>query len=180
MLRILVLLFALAGPPAHATTVLAVDVQDQALESDALIEAVVGTSHTFAGDRMVTTDTELSVVRVIGGEAPTKLTIRQAGGTLDGRTTFLPGDARLEPGQRIAAFVRKIDGQWYFTALAQSVWHVEGEGPKAAVHRDVDGSHFMERNGDGAIVPAIQSPLEYATLNELLEASKGLTFGGAL
>ncbi|MEZ4318697.1 MAG: hypothetical protein R3F61_14380 [Myxococcota bacterium] len=182
-LRAAVLAFALslAGlvGSAHATTVLAVDVVDQAVEADALIEAIVGDSRVVRGERVPFTETELSVVRVLGGDAPASLVLRQVGGEIDGVTTVIAGDAKLVKGQRVAAFVAQTDGKWHLVALAQSVWHIEGEGPKAPVYRDLGDSNFMERDHAGAVVPAMQSPREYANYGELLADARGLTFGGA-
>ena len=85
----------------------------------------------------------------------------------------------LDPGpQRILAFVRERDEQWYFTALGQSVWHVEGRDER--LHRDLLEGHLMERDYEGRVVPATQSPLAYDTVDQLAEALLELPFGGAL
>lgn len=178
MFRILALLLALAGAPAHATTVVALDVSEQASESDAFVIAVVGESKVEVTTDRWYTDTRLDVEKVLGGQAPRSITVRQLGGEHDGKMLYLPGDARLEAGQRIAGFVRKVDGRWYFTALGQSVWHIQGEGPGAQVRRDVEGMNFYQRDRNGAVVPAVQSLPEYATFSELQTATTGLVFGG--
>lgn len=161
---------------AHATSMVMLEVDQQAEESHAFVEAVVGESEVVVTERMVYTDTVLTIVDVIGGDAPQEVILRQAGGVLPERTVFLPGDARLEPGDRIAAFVRGRQGRWYFTALGQSVWHVEGR----SVLRELDTDHLMERDATGRVVPATQSPMQFDTLDQLIDAVRDVSFGGAL
>ena len=86
------------------------------------------------------------------------------------------GDARLKEGERVLAFVRERNDQWYFTALGQSVWHVVPEG----LYRDVDASHLMERGYDGRITESTQSPLPFETVDQLTTTVEPLPFGGAL
>lgn len=168
------LLFAV---PALATTVVAQGVEDLALDSTAFVEARVGPHQTFRGGDEWHTDTVLEVLAVHAGQAPERIAVRQAGGEIDGRNARIPGDAVLVPGERIVAFVRQVDGRWYFTSLGQSVWHVE-EGPKARLRRDIDGLNLYQRMLDGSVRPAIESLPEYSTLGELVNAVRGLALGG--
>ncbi|MCB9678246.1 MAG: hypothetical protein H6737_24305 [Alphaproteobacteria bacterium] len=175
----LFLVFGLACVPvsvARATTMVVMDVHEQADESHALVEAVVGGSVVVQTERMVYTDTELRIVDVLGGEAPRTITVRQAGGVLPERTVFIAGDARLAAGERIVAFVRERDSRWYFTALGQSVWHVE-DGHLA---QDLLTEHLMERDRLGRVGPATQSPLAFDAIDDLVEAVSDVPFGGAL
>lgn len=163
---------------AHATSMIAVTVEEMAEESDALVQAVVGRRTVLPTARGLYTDSVLTVERVLGGTAPDTIRVRQIGGTLGDQAERIAGDARLVPGQRIVAFVRQVDGRWYFTALGQSVWHVTGEGPDASVHRDVQASELLKRDVAGRVVLADESLPEYATLGELLHACRELRFGG--
>ncbi|MEZ4322572.1 MAG: hypothetical protein R3F61_34210 [Myxococcota bacterium] len=175
--RMCVVWLACAPSLARATTMVVMDPSQQAEESDALIDAVVGASVVVQTERMVYTDTELWVRDVLGGSAPERLVVRQAGGELEGRTVFIDGDAKLLEGERVAAFVREREGRWYLTALGQSVWHVDA---RERLEQDLLSEHLMERDRTGRVVPATSSPVAFDTLADLAEAAQGLRFGGAL
>lgn len=177
-MRTLLLGLLLLSAPAAATTVVAQGVEDLALDSTAVIEARVGPAETFRGGDQFHTDTALEVLAVHAGHAPDRLVVRQAGGEIGGMKARIPGDAALATGERIVAFVRQVDGRWYFTSLGQSVWHV-GEGAKEPVRRDIDGLNLYQRMPDGSVRPAIESLPEYGTKAELLQAVRGLPMGGA-
>lgn len=170
---------ALVSEVASATSMIALDMEEQAVDSTALVEAIVGEQTPIITDTQWYTDSKLTITKVVGGDAPKSVSIRQVGGTHNDRVAYIPGDARLVPGQRIVAFIRKVGDQWYFTALGQSVWHLDGEGPDAKVHRDIDHLGLYQRSSTGHVIPVDQSLPEYETHAELLRASTGLTFGGA-
>ncbi len=168
-----VILFAavLFAAPARATSVVLLDPVEQAAESTAIVDAVVGDAvqvddlgHTF-------TDTDLVVREVLAGAAPARFRLRQMKGVRpDGARFFVIGDAELAPGERIVAFVREVEGRWYLTALAQSVWHVREDG---TVWRDLDGLSLFARTERG-VVPADESPSDPETVDELRAALSGL------
>ncbi len=157
---------------------IALDLQGQAVDSTALVEAVVGEPSLVVTEKNWYTDSKLTITAVHGGSAPDALTVRQAGGVRGDRVARIPGDARLVPGERILAFVRKVDGQWYFTALGQSVWHMDGEGPEARLHRDIGHMAMYQRAVDGRVIPVNQSLPEYETRGQLLSDATNLEFGG--
>lgn len=160
---------------AHATSMVRMDLEEQAEESTAFVDARVGDSHQVDGDRFVYTDTELVISDVLSGTAPRTLVVRQVGGTVDGRTTRVPGDARLTEDERILAFVRKVDGRWYFTLLGQSVWHV---APDGTLTPGTDPSHLLERGPTGAVRPATESAPWFASADDLSKAARHLHMGG--
>lgn len=157
---------------------IALDMPGQAVDSTALVEAVVGDPSLVVTEKHWYTDSTLTITTVHGGNAPESMTVRQAGGVQGDRVARIPGDAKLVPGERIIAFVRKVKGQWYFTALGQSVWHVDGEGPEAPLHRDIGHMAMYQRAHDGRVIPVNQSLPEYETRAQLLAAATNLEFGG--
>lgn len=159
--------------PAFATTVLAVDLATQAEDSTAVVEAVVGGNAPFDSATAWYTDTTLEVQRVLGGQAPKQFTIRQMGGQRGDKVSHVPGDATLQEGERVVAFVREVDGQHYLTALAQSVWHVKEDG---SIGRELDGLAFYAMGPNGSILPAVETLPSPTTMSEIESAVKGLTF----
>ena len=92
---------------ASATTMFHVSDIEQARQSDAVIVATVGTSKTaiHPNKKSIMTETNIFVEEVLTGNAPRFLTIRQMGGTLDGKTMYVPGDARLSEGSKVVLFI---------------------------------------------------------------------------
>jgi len=166
------------APSAHATSVVALDLAELARASDALVLATVGESTPADQRGRVRTDTTLQGERVLGGEAPRALSVRQASGQRGDIFYGVPGDAALQRGQRVVAFVREVRGQWYLTALAQSVWYVDGKGDDAAIRRDLSGLSLFRRDARGRTVPADESLPAPDTLGALQTACRDLTFGG--
>ncbi len=166
-----------SAPPSLATTVVALDPVEQAAESTAVVEAVVGASVATQDARgQGFTDTTLHVREVLAGAAPAELAIRQMKGARpDGTRFYVIGDADLVEGTRIVAFVRADqDGSWYLTALNQSVWTVADDG---SVLRSFDGLDLYENTARG-VVPAIESPQSFDTYAQLAATVRGLTCEG--
>lgn len=174
---IFVLVSCVSPVMAHATSMVQMDVAEQAQESTAMVDATVGRSTQVDGERFVYQDTQLTLSDVLVGDAPRQLTVRQVAGTIDGRTIRVPGDAELEEGERIVAFVRKVGDRWYFTVLGQSVWYADASGRLTPA---IDSAHLFERGRDGSIGPSTQSPQWYAHIDDLEHAVKRLPVGGAL
>jgi hypothetical protein len=117
---------------AHATVVVPLTLADQVAQADFVVRARVGSMHSqFVADRgTILTWTELEVTESIKGQAPSTLVLRQMGGTADGMTMMVPGDAHLSAGDEVVLFLRAdpAGGQDVFLlALAQSAWFVNGQ-----------------------------------------------------
>lgn len=156
--------------PAHATTVVLVDVQEQGLLSTAVVHARVVAADPVRTPEAAYVDTQLQVLETLSGSAPPLLVVRQIGGTHEGVTVRVPGDARLEPGTEVVAFVREVEGRWYLTAMSQSVWAIQGRGPEAVVLRELDDVSVLERALDGSLQEPTQSLPKYTRLSELKAA----------
>lgn len=177
------LLTFLGGAPALATTVVMLPPTEQAADSTAIVDAVVGSSTQSVDEARgrIYTDTVLHVSSRLAGSAPSTVSIRQLKGTRpDGGIVGVVGDANLVEGERVVAFVRHhADGRWYLTALGQSVWHVAPKGEDPTVRRDMDAHHMLMRDIDGTLKPADQSFETFGTLSELVYGLENLACGGA-
>ncbi|MCB9669522.1 MAG: hypothetical protein H6736_09810 [Alphaproteobacteria bacterium] len=162
---------------ASATSMVAVGLEELAADSTAVVYARVGTADPVLTPSRAYTDTRLHVETVLAGQAPALLNVRQVGGVHGDHTIVVPGDGRLTPGDHVVAFLRKVDGRWYLTAMAQSVWHVEGTGRLARVHRELEGIALFERSTDGTVQEATESLPEPGTFEDLAEAVRHLQMG---
>ncbi|WP_437307103.1 hypothetical protein [Sorangium sp. So ce388] len=160
------LLFSVAllciGATADATTAVLLSREELVLRSATVARVIVGRSFTTESDdgRSIVTRTELTLTQPLkGGEAKggaKVLLLEQIGGTYNGKTQRVLGDARLTPGEDAVVFLRPGDkGRWHLTALALSVYHVDAKG---LARRSLEGLELVRRSG-GALVP-IQVPAE--------------------
>jgi|GEM_PF-1756648 len=180
LIALLAVLLANTAAPrsAEATSALALSVPEMAQVSAAVVVGTIGTSrqeiHPIHA-RPVTA-TVITVDRTLAGAAPPDLEIRQWRGTLNGRTSAIPGDPSLEPGTRALFFLRNVDGQWFLTALSQSVFSL-GTETDPRLHRTVDLALFV-RTPDGAL-QRLAEPLPVpATLSAMESALRGVTLRG--
>lgn len=158
----MVLVVACSVAPAHATTMLLMSLEDQVAEATAVFEGeVLSAAATWDATRgRPHLDTVVRVDRVLAGTAPATVQIRQVKGSIQGREVRIAGDGELTPGERVVVLAHRAgDGRWYLVAMAQSVFHVLGDGPEAPVRRDLGGVFLHELSPKGGTVPISSSPL---------------------
>lgn len=117
---------------AHATVVVPLSLADQVAQADLVVRARVGgVQSAFVPERgTILTWTELTVTDVMKGQAPSTLVLRQMGGTADGQTMMVPGDAHLSTGDDVILFLRRDPAgsdNVFLLSLAQSAWFVSGQ-----------------------------------------------------
>ena len=151
-LIVAILVLAAASPAVATSAVYLTDVE-QARASTAVVVATVARVEVAAHEtHRIVTRTSITVEQVLYGAAPDQLRVEQIGGTLDGVTVHVPGDARLEAGNRDVLFLRQVDGRWYLTAMEQSRYELR-TGPSGSVtmHRDLH-SGLYTRDSAGRLV----------------------------
>jgi hypothetical protein len=172
LLATLAVLLANTAAPrtAEATSALAFTVPEMAQLSAAVVVGTIGGSRQEVHPAYLrpVTVTSVAVDRVLAGSAPTTLNIRQWRGTLDGRSSVVPGDPSLEPGDRALFFLRQVDGQWFLTALSQSLFSMGSEADPL-LRRDVQVALFL-RAPTGEL-SRLAEPLPAPTTLSALEAA---------
>jgi hypothetical protein len=113
---------------AHATVVVPLSLEDQVQQADLIVRARVGEqSSAFVPERgAILTWTNLIVTETLKGQAQPVLTLRQMGGTANGQTMMVPGDAHLAPGQDVILFLHREGDVVFLHSLAQSAYFVNG------------------------------------------------------
>ena len=169
------LLAMLACSVAQATSALALTTREQAELSAAVVLATVGSSSQEVHPEFLrpVTVTELRVDRVLLGAAPLTVPVRQWRGELNGRFSSIPGDPDLHRGEQVVAFLRQVDGQWFLTALSQSVFRVS-HGSDPSLERHVDVALFT-RAPDGRLLPLAAPLSPPTTLSAMESALRGIT-----
>ncbi len=125
-------LVALTSSLAYATVVVPLTLADQVQRADLVVRARVGSVRSaYVAERgTILSWTELEVTESLKGQAPVTLTLRQMGGTADGQTMLVPGDAHLAPGEEVILFLRRDrngTNDVFLLALAQSAYVVRGQ-----------------------------------------------------
>lgn len=165
------LLLALAPFAALATTVLPLTRADLASRSDTIVRAKVGPRTTVRSERTgrILTRTRLTVLATYKGEAKPELELEQMGGSLDGATLVVPGDARLGSGEEAVLYLRcagKERCHVFGLGLGKYGIRTERDGRKIAV-RDLQGL----RSVDGQPLPE-EPALPLAQLEKELKGVK--------
>ena len=106
--------------------------------SDVIVAGEVVDSEVFIGNHSrITTEWTIRVDESLKGGELTEVRFRQWAGELDGRVQHVPGDGRIELGQRVVLFLRgDAPDALFLAAMGQSVFHVmpeletaDGTGP---------------------------------------------------
>jgi hypothetical protein len=143
--------FSLAIPTvASATTVVALSRDELTAQSDLIVRASVVSQRSGWNDdhSQIVTWTRLRVAEYLKGSGATELVLRQFGGTVDGMTSEIPGDARLVVGQHAVLFLRQGPSVVFLTALSQAAYVVTiNPDDRAIVRRDLTGLSFARWEG---------------------------------
>ena len=138
-----------------ATTMFHVSDLEQAKNSDAVVIATIGSAQSgpHTDRKSIMTETNIFVDEVIAGNAPKFLKIRQMGGTHNGKTMYVPGDARLVEGTKVVLFLHEEGGQWYLTAMEQSKYDLSHH-PRLGwvMKRELHGG-LVVRTSTGRLAP---------------------------
>jgi hypothetical protein len=137
-----------AGAVADATTMLLLTREQLVERSEIVARVRVGKAVTAESEdrRAIVTRIEIQVTQLLKGKAPESLVIQQIGGSYNGKTQKVLGDASLRPGEDAVVFLRRDEkGTAYLTALSLSVYHVDANG---MARRALEGATLMRREGD--------------------------------
>ncbi len=153
-------LVAVAGlaRSAHALLMGAIELEQLAVDSDAIVQGVVGSSTSFrASDgKQLRTLTQIEVRGTLKGEVPTHIEVITPGGAVDGIGQKVSGLTSFVEGEELVLFLkanRRLPGRFALNAMDLG---------KFAVERRPTGERFVkqERAGisflaqDGSIAPA--------------------------
>jgi len=162
-----------------ATTMFHVTDTEQAKTSDAVVIATIGSATTsrHPNKKSIMTETNILVEEVLLGHAPTFLTIRQMGGTLNEKTMYVPGDAHLTEGSKVVLFLNEESGTWYLTAMEQSKYELSHHHKMGwLMTRELHGG-LVVRTSQGALAPF--KPTQEKPFQRLSEFRVTMKKGGA-
>ncbi len=161
----LTLLLLSVAPPATATVVAGLDREALVRDAEAIVAGVVTAVESEPGPPegpAILTRIEIDVWQTYkappGGETA-RLTLRQTGGTLHGRTLHIHGQARFTVGEAVLVFAERLpDGRLMPFGMAQGKFTlVERDGRTVAV-RDLRDLAFARRGAGGSLVVRADDP----------------------
>ena len=122
------------------------------------------------GPAGIYTRSTLSVSEWLKGKPLPSVSLRQAGGKIGAESVELPGDAALQPGEEVLAFLRCDPGADHcsLVGLAQGKYHLERD-EKGAVQARRDFRQTAFVNG----APLSPGPEPYAALAARVRARAG-------
>ncbi len=169
----LLLVCAGLAAPAGATTMPYTTLPELVDRSELIVRGTVAGQHSFVDENSgrITTHTAIEVATTyFGDETIGELNVEQWGGTVDGRTLEIPGNAEFERGERVVLFLEFADGPerrpMYLVAMAQAKFHVESgeDGPQISRSPDVEYVDRDVRSG------RLEAPISLASFESRLQS----------
>lgn len=134
---------------AGATIVRPLTLEMMAQRADVVVRGrVVGQDVAWNDDKTriyTVTRVEIAEAYKGGDKAGAVIAIRQIGGTVDGLTQAVVGNAKLRAGEEVVLFLDRDEAKplHYVIGMAQGKFGVSREGPEPKVVHDVEGLAFM-------------------------------------
>jgi len=144
-LAILVGFVGIAALSAGASVVRSFSLQELYSTAQLVVVGEVTAQTVFWNEVHDTIYTEYTIKaeRVVKGKAPAEIRLRLMGGSLDGKTLTVPGNARVEVGERVLLALRDQGAFQTLVGMSQGKWSV----------RQVDGG---DRAWRGARLPVAE------------------------
>lgn len=142
----------LAARPSRAAVLEALPLDELTRRADLVVhgEVLGQTVRRDPDGRTMWTATQLKVLEALKGAAPTgPLSFEQLGGTLNGVTQLIPGDAAFRPGEEVVVFLSKTTKGYVLYGFSLGKFTVGYDpvvdGP--IVTRDLSGVGLVVRPG---------------------------------
>jgi len=162
------------GAQVRAATVEALDLRALTRAADEVFvgEAVAADVHRDARGRIVT-DVRLRIAESLLGErvAGEEVELRCLGGSIDGIGMQVPGEARLDVGERALVFARRADGGWLrAVGMSQGVLPMRPGAAGWLVEPGGAGLSLVRRSGAGRLLRAEPALLHVTPFDVLRRA----------
>lgn len=181
-LAALALTLGALNAPAHAATVLKVDIAEATRLSEWVVRARVLSLAPLdlrASGDSIYTEVTLAIDAVYRGQnVPKTYVMRLMGGIgKDGMALAVPGMPEFKPGDDVVLFLEKVGVGHVPCGLGQGVWRVApGLLGHPVVYRSLDGLAIMAPDADGKLVETHPLPAQgVKLLSQLVREIKAVT-----
>jgi hypothetical protein len=145
-------------PRARAAVLIALTLSDLVGQSDHVVVAHPEAQSSRYADGLIVTDVSLRVVSTLKGPTAIGATLiaTHLGGSVNQIGLRVPGAASFAPGRSAIVFLRRAPGsnELNVTGMSQGVLPIFGEAAAAQVQLGGDHATLMQRDANGAYVPA--------------------------
>ncbi len=146
------LLFSLCAPTAQGLVMELLPLQELTRRVDLVVRGRVVSQSAAreAPGKDIWTTTTLRVVQTLKGPSvPETLRFRQIGGTVDGVTEMIPGDAAFRPGEEVIVFLARTPRGLVLYGFSQGKFTVRFDPVIGArvVDRDLSHAGLVSRDG---------------------------------
>jgi hypothetical protein len=119
------LLVAMAGPPLSATTVEKLELPQLVAQSDSIVQGRVESVEARYEQKMIVTYVAITVDEPLKGERRRTVLLRQPGGRIGAKTTWIAGMPQFKTGDEVIVFLRsRQDGTFGVVALNQGKYDI--------------------------------------------------------
>ncbi len=143
-----------SASPAQATLLVyrSLDQQIQTAASIVRGRVLHKRSFIYHGNGHIYTDVRLHVLEAFKGQAPHELVLRQLGGTVGERTTFIAGAARFSLGEEVVVFLEALrqPGFLFVQDLGAGKYTVFLHEGRTLIRRSVEGLAFYRHTSNAA------------------------------
>lgn len=168
------ILLSLSATAAFATVARYMDLPSLVKISDVIVQGkAIKQKQLYDKTRKLPLlQTTIQVQQVHMGKTTSKtVVIQQIGGTHEGVTTKIAGDAKFEMGEEVIVFLKKGTGNLHFlNAMGQAKYTVSRVGNKVTIARDLTGFAFV-KPGETNITPITEAQLKMTTFEARLKAA---------
>lgn len=173
MNRFFVVGAALVSLHAHATTLVALDVETMAKASDAIVQGTVESVEpkAVAGGSRIVTQVTVKVSQTWKGSVPARIVVTQPGGVVGNIGQHVSGVATFEVGEEVVAFLEARGANYIVTGMVQGKYRVERspDGKSAGVTRAAEADALL-------IDPATRAPVAFAPTSLPLADLRAVVF----
>lgn len=154
ILGLIVFALSFLAVPANSTIVRSMNLDQLAHEADVVVHGRITHQSSSWNDtkNRIYTVTKIEVIEAVKGQAKTQqiLQIRQIGGTVDGITQTIVGNASLTVGEEVVLFLDRDEKKplHYVIGMAQGKYTVDRTGAKPRVAHNLAGLALAEMNGE--------------------------------
>jgi hypothetical protein len=156
--------------PAHAATLIALDLPELVRTSDYVVVANALNESSRYADKLIVTDVELRVITSMKGSAKPGETLvaTHLGGAVDRIGLRVPGAASFKIGQSAIVFLRRAPGggDLNVTGMSQGVMPILGNAVQTG--GVAPGTTLMQRDAKGVLVEAPAKAAESKPLSDLI------------
>ena len=167
------LALALAAPPAHASSVVKMEVADMATRADVIVHGTIRSQTTVRRGELVVTEITLDVHECLKGDLGETFTYARYGGVLDGRGSAIAGEPTFLDDEEVLLFLdaENEHGFRLTIGLAQGKYRLRGVAGSRQAYRNLEGLRLVDPDTGDERRGEIQAAVSYRSVRDEILAA---------